>query len=320
MKILVTGSAGFLGSHLVEHLLTDGHIVYGIDNMLTGQKENINKNHNFCEADITNTSDMQEVFSQMCAGGDVELIYNLACPASPDHYQRHSLKTLDTCYIGLRNILEFFKYKNPIIVHTSTSEVYGNPDHTPQEETYHGSVNSFGPRACYDEGKRVAEALIFEYMRLYKLDIKVARIFNTYGPRMAVNDGRVISNFIWAALNENDLYMYGDGQQSRSFCYVSDTVEGLIRLTKTSPLKSPVNIGNPNEKTIHNIAELVLGLTGSKSNIFQIANKKDDPMQRCPDITRARTLLEWEPQVDLVEGLEKTIGYFRTCLTEKEQT
>ena len=201
MKVLVTGCAGFVGSHLTEHLVNKGHTVYGIDNLLTGQEKNVGNIHRFIAGDISNSSDVNKIDM----GGPIDLIYNLACPASPDHYIKHSIKTLDTCYMGTKNILELAKKHNSIVIHTSTSEVYGNPDHTPQREDYHGNVNSFGPRACYDEGKRVAEALIYEYTRLYKLDIKVARLFNTYGPRMAINDGRVISNFICAALQDREL-------------------------------------------------------------------------------------------------------------------
>lgn len=316
MKVLVTGCAGFVGSHLTEHLVNRGHTVYGIDNLLTGQEKNIGNIHRFIEGDISNSSDMNKIDM----GGPIDLIYNLACPASPDHYIKHSIKTLDTCYTGTKNVLDLAKKHNSIVIHTSTSEVYGNPDHTPQEEDYYGSVNSFGPRACYDEGKRVAEALIYEYTRLYKLDIKVARLFNTYGPRMSVNDGRVVSNFICAALQDKELLLYGNGMQSRSFCYISDTIHALLDLADTTKLNKPVNIGNPDEKKIYNIAELIIRMTGSKSGIMTVAHKKDDPLQRCPNIERINMLIGWHPKITLSEGLEKTIEYFRECLTNQTQT
>ena len=320
MKIVVTGGAGFLGSHLVQHLVQKDHEVYSIDNFLTGQEEHTIFCDNFTKADISDTYDMKQVFEQISASSPIDVIYNLACPASPDHYQKHSLKTLDTCYTGVKNILEAAKQSNAMVIHTSTSEVYGNPDHTPQEETYYGNVNSFGPRACYDEGKRVAEALIFEYTRLFKTDVKIARIFNTYGPRMSVQDGRVISNFICNALQNKDLLLYGDGNQSRSFCYVSDTIHGLLQMMNTTRLKLPINIGNPSEYTVKEIAELVISMTSSTSGIMSVSPKKDDPLQRCPDINRAKELLHWTPQVGLVDGLKKTVEYFEECLQQEIQT
>tara|TARA_R110000824_G_scaffold7807_3_gene35250 strand:- start:5641 stop:6603 length:963 start_codon:yes stop_codon:yes gene_type:complete len=320
MRVLVTGCAGFVGSHLTEHLVNRGDTVYGIDNLLTGQEKNIGNLHSFIEADISKTNDMKDIIKQIINEGPIDLIYNLACPASPDHYIKHSLKTLDTCYLGTKNILDAAFLTNSMVIHTSTSEVYGNPDHSPQEEDYYGSVNSFGPRACYDEGKRVAEALIYEYIRLYRLDIKIARLFNTYGPRMAINDGRVISNFICAALENRELLLYGNGLQSRSFCYVSDTIHALLGLAETTKLNKPVNIGNPDEKTIYNIAELIIAMTDSKSGIMAVAHKKDDPLQRCPNIERINMLLNWKPEITLTEGLKKTIEYFRKCLIKKTPT
>ena len=292
MKILVTGCAGFIGSHLTEHLVNRGDTVYGIDNLLTGQEKNIGNIHKFVKGDITNEQDM----ANLVPGDPLDLIYNLACPASPDHYMKNSLKTLDACYIGTKNVLELAKRHTAAVVHTSTSEVYGNPDHSPQEE------------------------LIYEYSRLYKMDIKIARLFNTYGPRMAINDGRVISNFICAAIENKELLLYGNGKQSRSFCYISDTVHALLGLSGITKLNKPVNIGNPDEKTIYHIAELVIGMTDSKSGIMMVSHKKDDPLQRCPDIERIKMLLGWEPKISLSEGLEKTIAYFRKCLVEQPQT
>lgn len=304
MRILVTGAAGFLGSHLVDRLLKDGHEVLGVDNLFTGSKKNLEHLHGnprfeFMRHDITFPLYVE-----------VDAIYNLASPASPIHYQRDPVQTIKTNVIGAVNMLGLAKRLGIRIFQASTSEVYGDPDVHPQPETYWGRVNPIGPRACYDEGKRAAETLFFDYHRQHGLDIRVARIFNTYGPRMAVSDGRVVSNFIVQALRNEDITIYGDGSQTRSFCYVDDLVAGFVLLFEGSRT-GPINLGNPDEFTMLELAEHVLKLTSSKSRLVFKDLPTDDPRQRQPDISKAKDILKWYPDVPLIEGLEKTISYFK---------
>jgi UDP-glucuronate decarboxylase len=301
---LVTGAAGFLGSHLVDRLLQDGHEVLGVDNLFTGSKKNLEHLHGnprfeFMRHDITFPLYVE-----------VDAIYNLASPASPIHYQRDPVQTIKTNVIGAVNMLGLAKRLGIRIFQASTSEVYGDPDVHPQPETYWGRVNPIGPRACYDEGKRAAETLFFDYHRQHGLDIRVARIFNTYGPRMAVSDGRVVSNFIVQALRNEDITIYGDGSQTRSFCYVDDLVAGFVLLFEGSRT-GPINLGNPDEFTMLELAEHVLKLTSSKSRLVFKDLPTDDPRQRQPDISKAKDILKWYPDVPLIEGLEKTISYFK---------
>ena len=304
-RILVTGGAGFIGSHLCERLLAEGHDVLCVDNFYTGTKRNMlpfldNPFFELLRHDIT--------FPLFV---EVDEIYNLACPASPIHYQNDPVQTTKVNVHGSINMLGLAKRIKAKILQASTSEVYGNPTVHPQVETYWGSVNPIGPRACYDEGKRCAETLFFDYRRQHDLKIKVARIFNTYGPRMHPNDGRVVSNFIVQALKSQPLTIYGNGSQTRAFCYVDDLVDGLIRLMNApDALTGPVNLGNPGEFTILELAEQVLELTGSSSEIHYEPLPQDDPQQRNPDIRLAREVLEWEPKIPLKEGLQKTIDYF----------
>ncbi|WP_448383384.1 UDP-glucuronic acid decarboxylase family protein [Desulfosoma sp.] len=311
-RVLVTGGAGFLGSHLCERLLERGHDVLCVDNFYTGTKGNIVHllNNPFFELhrhDIT--------FPLFV---EVDQIYNMACPASPVHYQNDPVQTTKVCVHGSINMLGLAKRLKARILQASTSEVYGDPTVHPQTEDYRGNVNPIGPRSCYDEGKRCAETLFFDYRRQHKLSIKVARIFNTYGPRMHPNDGRVVSNFIVQALLNKPLTVFGDGSQTRSFCYVDDMVEGLIRLMESpEDVTGPINLGNPDEFTIMELAELVLDLTGSRSQIRYEPLPKDDPVRRRPDITRARQILGWAPTVPLREGLRKTIDYFDNFLRER---
>jgi UDP-glucuronate decarboxylase len=308
-RILVTGGAGFLGSHLIDRLLGAGHEVLCADNLFTGTKRNIDHLHSnprfeFLRHDVT--------FPLFV---EVDEIYNLACPASPIHYQHDPVQTTKTSVHGAINMLGLAKRLKCRILQASTSEVYGDPAVHPQTEDYWGNVNPIGPRSCYDEGKRCAETLFFDYHRQNGLEIKVARIFNTYGPRMHPSDGRVVSNFIVQALNGEAITLYGEGQQTRSFCYVSDLVDGLIRLMASpADFTGPVNIGNPNEFTIKALAEQVIKQTGSKSTMRHLPLPQDDPKQRRPDITLARKHLEWEPKVQLAEGLTSTIAYFRDRL------
>ena len=310
MKILVTGGAGFLGSHLAEKLLNYGHEVIVVDNLYTGSRENIEhlRNHpnfEFMIHDITFPLYLE-----------VDEIYNLACPASPVHYQRNPTQTTKTSVVGAINMLGLAKRTGAKILQASTSEVYGDPEVHPQPETYWGKVNPIGIRACYDEGKRAAETLFFDYWRQYNLPIKVVRIFNTYGPRMHISDGRVVSNFIVQALLDQDITIYGDGSQSRSFCYVDDLVDGLIAMMDTPEhVVGPMNLGNPVEFTMLELAQLVIKYTNSSSKITFQALPQDDPRQRKPDITYARGQLSWEPQIFLNEGLQKTIAYFQQMLT-----
>ena len=309
LRILVTGGAGFLGSHLCERLLHQGHEVLAVDNHFTGRRANVahllgNPRFELMRHDITFPLYVE-----------IDAIYNLACPASPIHYQRDPVQTTKVSVIGAINMLGLAKRTRARILQASTSEVYGDPDIHPQPESYRGNVNPIGPRACYDEGKRCAETLFFDYRRQHGLKIKVARIFNTYGPRMHPNDGRVVSNFIVQALRGQPITLYGDGRQTRSFCFVDDLVEGLIRLMATDDdVTGPVNLGNPGEFTIRRLAEQILHLTGSRSTLVNEPLPEDDPMQRQPDITRARELLDWQPAIALEEGLKRTIPYFRELL------
>jgi UDP-glucuronate decarboxylase len=305
-RVLVTGGAGFLGSHLCERLLADGHDVLCVDNYFTGARENIerllpNPHFEVIRHDVT--------FPLFV---EVDEIYNLACPASPIHYQHDPVQTTKTSVHGAINMLGLAKRLRARILQASTSEVYGDPHVHPQPEEYWGHVNPIGPRACYDEGKRCAETLFFDYNRQHKLSIKVVRIFNTYGPRMHPNDGRVVSNFIMQALRGDDITIYGEGQQTRSFCYVDDLIEGFVRFMATAEEHTgPLNIGNPGEFSMIELAEMVIRLTGSASKIVHLPLPRDDPKQRRPDITKAKGLLGWEPKVPLEEGLERTIHYFR---------
>ncbi|HEX2656577.1 MAG TPA: UDP-glucuronic acid decarboxylase family protein [Xanthobacteraceae bacterium] len=306
-NILITGGAGFIGSHLCDRMLQRGHRVICIDNLITGRLDNIRPllNHSrfeFVEHDVTDPIGLR------CR---LDYIYNLACPASPVHYQRDPIATLKTCVLGSYNILELAKAKNARVLQASTSEVYGDPEVHPQPESYLGSVNIIGPRACYDEGKRCAETLFFDYRRIHNIPIKVARIFNTYGPRMLEEDGRVVSNFIVQALREQPLTLYGDGSQTRSFCYIDDLLNGL-ELLMESPLHitGPFNLGNPREIPVRRIAELVLRQTGSRSKIEYRPLPKDDPKRRKPVIDGARKFLGWVPRIDLEQGLKATIDYF----------
>jgi UDP-glucuronate decarboxylase len=305
-KILVTGGAGFLGSHLCERLLADGHEVVCLDNYFTGQKKNIvhlmtNPFFELIRHDVT-----------MPFFVEVDEIYNLACPASPIHYQYNAIKTVKTSVMGAINMLGLAKRIRAKVLQASTSEVYGDPEIHPQTESYWGHVNPIGLRSCYDEGKRVAETLFVNYHLQNQVRIKIVRIFNTYGPRMHPNDGRVVSNFIVQALKNQDITIYGNGGQSRSFCYVDDLIDGLIRMMNSrEELTGPVNIGNPNEFTIAELAETVIRLTGSKSKLVYMPLPPDDPSQRQPDISCARKELGWEPVIQLEEGLKKTIEYFK---------
>ncbi|HOV90639.1 MAG TPA: SDR family oxidoreductase [Syntrophorhabdaceae bacterium] len=319
-RILVTGGAGFIGSHLCERLINDNHEVIALDNFFTGTKANLNRIMNnprfeFIRHDVTNPILLE-----------VDWIFNLACPASPIHYQYNPVKTIKVNVLGALNMLGLAKRVKARIMQASTSEVYGDPEIHPQKEEYWGNVNPIGKRSCYDEGKRVAETLFFDYMRQNKVDIKVIRIFNTYGPRMRPDDGRVVSNFIVQALNNEPITIYGDGTQTRSFCYIDDMIEGMIRMMDyetgehersrdyTKPYLSgfpgPVNLGNPHEVSIFEIAKRIIDITGSRSEIIFENLPEDDPKRRCPDISKARKYLKWQPEVPLEEGLAKTVEYF----------
>ena len=302
--ILVTGGAGFLGTNLCERLLAMGNKVICLDNFQTGRRQNLaqlenHANFSLIEHDIINPIDIK-----------VDSIYNLACAASPPHYQADPIHTTKTCVFGIINMLDLAKKNNAPIMHASTSEVYGDPEVHPQTESYHGNVNPDGPRACYDEGKRCSESLCFDYQRVHGVDIKIARIFNTYGPHMDPNDGRVVSNFIVQALSGKSLTIYGDGSQTRSFCYVDDMVSGFIKLMASGNFHGPVNLGNPNEFTVKELAEKTLAMTGSQSQIEYRPLPDDDPRMRCPDINLAKTTLDWSPEIPLEQGLVKTIEYF----------
>jgi UDP-glucuronate decarboxylase len=305
MRILVTGGAGFLGSHLCDRLIAEGHEVTVIDNLFTGRKQNIahlleHPRFEFVRHDVIDPFKFE-----------VDQIYNLACPASPPHYQYNPIKTIKTSILGSINCLGLAKRVKARVFQASTSEVYGDPHVHPQPESYWGNVNPIGKRSCYDEGKRCAETLFFDYHREHKVDIRVVRIFNTYGPRMHESDGRVVSNFIVQALRGEDITIYGDGSQTRSFCYVDDLIEGWLRLMTQTETVGPMNLGNPTEFTMLQLAELTLKLVGGKSKIVHKPLPSDDPKQRRPDITFAQKVLKWEPKVPLEEGLQRTIAYFK---------
>ncbi len=309
MKILVTGGAGFLGSHLCERLISEENEVICLDNFFTGSKQNIihlldNPKFELMRHDVVDSFKVE-----------VDQIYNLACPASPVHYQHNPIKTIKTSVMGAINVLGLAKRVGARILQASTSEVYGDPEVHPQPENYRGNVNPIGPRACYDEGKRCAETLFFDYHRQNNLDIRVIRIFNTYGPRMMPDDGRVVSNFIIQALRGEDITVYGDGKQTRSFCYVDDLIDAMIKMMNQDDFVGPVNTGDSNEFTILELAEKVIELTGSKSKIIFKDLPVDDPMQRKPDNSYAKKKLDWEPKVQLKNGLGKTISYFNSIVS-----
>ena len=308
MRILITGGAGFLGSHLSKRLLKEGHEVICMDNFFTGRKRNIlnlveNTNFEIMRHDVT------DPFKVEC-----DQIYNLACPASPVHYQYNAIKTIKTSVMGAINCLGLAKRVNARVFQASTSEVYGDPSVHPQPEAYWGNVNPIGIRSCYDEGKRCAETLFMDYRRQNGVDVRIARIFNTYGPNMCPDDGRVVSNFIVQALQGHNITVYGEGEQTRSFCYCDDLIEGFIRMMNQDETIGPINIGNPSEFTILELAEKVINLTGSQSKIIHETLPSDDPKQRQPDITQARQVLDWEPKYSLDEGLKPTIAYFDKLL------
>ncbi|MDY6824254.1 MAG: UDP-glucuronic acid decarboxylase family protein [Thermodesulfobacteriota bacterium] len=309
-RILVTGGAGFLGSHLCERLLADGNEVICLDNFFTGRKRNI--------AHLLSDPDFELVRHDLVHPVFIEAdeIYNLACPASPVHYQYNPVKTIKTNVMGAIHMLGLAKRVKARILQASTSEVYGDPDVHPQPEVYRGNVNPIGIRACYDEGKRCAETLFFDYHRQNGVDIRVARIFNTYGPRMHPDDGRVVSNFIMAALQDRDITVFGDGAQIRSFCYVDDLVEGLVKLMNTEDITGPLNLGNPSEMTVLSLAEKIIALAGSNSKIVFQPLPDDDPQKRRPDITLAGERLSWQPAVVLEEGLRRTIDYFKSLIAD----
>lgn len=312
MHVLVTGGAGFIGSHLCDKLLDLGQQVICVDNFFTGSKDNIrhllkNENFKFIEHDIIEPLFIEEKIDQ---------IYNLACPASPIHYQKNPVRTIKTNTIGVINMLGLARKHGARILQASTSEVYGDPEVHPQTEDYRGNVNPIGPRACYDEGKRCAETLFFDYYRMHGMEIKVVRIFNTYGPRMSFDDGRVVSNFILQALQDEDITIYGDGGQTRSFCYVDDLVAGLIEMMNSDKKNTgPINLGNPGEFTIKQLAEEIIKLTDSNSKIVYQDLPEDDPKYRCPDISKAKSALGWVPTMVLEDGLQKTIEDFQSRLS-----
>ena len=309
-RTLVTGGAGFLGSFLCEKLLDQGHEVIALDNFYTGSRKNISHLLDHPSFELIRHDIVEPILIE------VDWIFNMACPASPIHYQYNPVKTVKTSVLGAINMLGLAKRVSARILQASTSEVYGDPEIHPQQESYWGSVNPIGLRSCYDEGKRVAETLMMDYHRQNQVDIKLVRIFNTYGPRMHINDGRVVSNFIVAALKEEPLEIFGDGEQTRSFCYVSDLIDVILKMMNKDDFIGPVNIGNPGEFTIRELAEKILKLTGSRSKIQVRQERSDDPVRRRPDISLAREKLGWEPSVDLKEGLGKTIEYFEKVLKE----
>jgi UDP-glucuronate decarboxylase len=309
MKVLLTGAAGFLGSHLSQRLIDDNHQVIALDDLSTGSMANIkhllqNPNFTFVEHDVRKPYK-----------ADVDAILNFACPASPIHYQSDPVRTIETNFLGIINLLHLAKESGAIILQASTSEVYGDPTESPQRETYWGNVNPIGIRSCYDEGKRAAETLCFDYKRQYEVDARVVRIFNTYGPNMSVGDGRVISNFIVQALRNEPITIYGDGKQTRSFCYVSDLVEGIYQmLTLQKKPSAPINLGNPHENTMLDIGRIILDATASKSEFIFMDLPSDDPRQRNPDISSAKEVLNWQPKVLLTDGITKTVDYFRKVI------
>jgi len=309
-RALVTGGAGFLGSHLCQRLHNQGWEVLCLDNFYTGSNQNVES--------LVDHRGFEIIRHDICypISLEVDAIYHLSCPASPPHYQRDPIQTTKTSVLGALNILDLAKRLRCPVLFSSTSEVYGDPHVSPQREDYWGNVNSVGPRSCYDEGKRCAESLFMDYHRMHQVDIRIARIFNTYGPHMAHDDGRVVSNFIVQALTHQPLTIYGNGEQSRSFCYVDDTIAGLMSLMEKKNLHIPVNIGNPNEKTMKEIASLILQLTNSPSKIAYHPLPIDDPKQRCPDISKAKVELGWEPKIELTSGLKKTIDYFQQQLVK----
>ena len=309
MKILLTGAAGFLGSHISKKLIDNNHEVIGLDDLSTGSIKNIEQliNHpkySFIEHDV-----------RIPYQAKVDAILNFACPASPVNYQKDPVRTIETNFLGMINLLHLANETGARIIQASTSEIYGDPTQSPQKESYWGNVNPIGIRSCYDEGKRAAETLCFDYRRQYNLDTRIIRIFNTYGPNMAIGDGRVVSNFIVQALRNEPINIYGDGKQTRSFCYVSDLVEGIYKLLqlKDNP-DTPINLGNPNEFTILELAKVVIEITSSKSEILNNPLPLDDPKQRCPDISLAKSTLNWKPTIELREGIEKTAAYFKQII------
>ena len=309
MKIILTGAAGFLGSHISDRLIKEGHSVIGLDDLSTGSMANLehlldHPKFNFFEHDVREA---------ILIKGDA--ILNFACPASPVHYQADPVRTIETNFLGIINMLHLARKLKIPLIQASTSEVYGDPTESPQKESYWGNVNPIGIRSCYDEGKRAAETLCFDYRRQYGVDTRVMRIFNTYGPRMAVGDGRVVSNFVVQALSGKDITIYGEGQQTRSFCFVSDLVDGIYRmLSSKEVIDAPINLGNPNEFSMMELAHTVLKLTGSKSKIVYKDLPLDDPRQRKPDITRAKDVLKWSPKIELEQGVSQTIDYFKSVL------
>jgi UDP-glucuronate decarboxylase len=312
MKILVTGGAGFIGNHLCRFLLKKGHKVICVDNLCSGYSENIDdlqmyENFKFLKLDITTPMFMLYNFK------DIDQIYHLACMASPKYYQSFPLQTIKTCVNGTINILDYARRNYAKVLFTSTSEIYGEPLEHPQSESYKGNVNTLGIRSCYDEGKRIAETIMMEYLRLYNVDIKIVRLFNTYGPSMNKQDGRVVSNFIHQALLNSKITIYGDGNQTRSLCYIDDTVDGLVKMMNSKE-NGPINLGNPKEHNINYIADLIIKLSNSTSIKENLPIRNDDPTRRCPDITKAITLLEWEPKVMLEDGLKHTLQY---CIKNK---
>lgn len=310
MRILVTGGAGFIGAHLCRRLIAEGHEVICLDNFFTGRKSNIAELMAHPRFELIRHDITQPILLE------VDQIYNLACPASPVHYQYNPVKTIKTNILGTLHMLGLAKRVKARILQASTSEVYGDPLEHPQKEDYWGHVNPIGVRSCYDEGKRCAETLMMDYHRQNSVDIRIVRIFNTYGPYMSENDGRVVSNFIIQALQERDITIYGDGSQTRSFCYVDDLVEGMVRMMNQNGFTGPVNLGNPEEYTVKQLAEMILRLTGSSSRLIYKPLPENDPVRRRPDIQLARERLGWSPQVETTEGLKKTIQYFRQSLSE----
>ena len=309
MKILITGAAGFLGSHLTKKLLAENHSVIGIDDLSTGSMANLeifkeNKNFQFIEHDVRSPIEIR-----------VEAIFNFACPASPIHYQADPVKTIETNFLGIINMLHLARKYGSTLIQASTSEIYGDPEITPQTENYWGNVNPIGIRSCYDEGKRAAETLCMDYKRQFNVDTRIIRIFNTYGPNMAVGDGRVVSNFIVQALQNENITIYGDGSQSRSFCYVDDLIDGIFSIYRASKkIETPINLGNPNEFKMTELANIVLEEIQSNSKIIYMPLPQDDPTQRCPDISKAKEILSWEPKIQLREGIRNTAEYFKKVL------